>query len=226
MTDTAPELPTVGESGAAFNPLHAARSVAFSIIVNGVCPYLLYRALQPHFAAESVIPLVYASVFPVLGLAFGLIRTRMVDFIALFALFEISYNIVTALMASNVHWAILLRSSEGFFVAAFFLVFTLIGHPPIYYISRQFVGTGDPVRFQGFLAANVADKYRTVRIASFAWVVSITVQTLLNVTLAMSVTPANYLLFAQFLNITINVVMVVWTIRFTSTRLMRYASQI
>jgi hypothetical protein len=224
MTDTPEthELPTVGEAGAPFNPLHALRSVGQSLLVNGVCPYILYRVLQPHYPDGSVIPLVYASIFPLVGLALGLIRTRMVDFIAVLALFEISYNVVTALLASNVHWAVILRSSEGFLVSAAFLVFTLIGHPPIRYISRQFAAGSDPVRLREFAFADTADKGRTFFLASMAWVASILFQTLLNLTLAMTVTPANYLLIAQFVNIAINVAMVAWTIRFTSRRLERY----
>jgi hypothetical protein len=221
-----PELPTVGEAGAPFNPLHALRSIGASLFVNGVCPYLLYRVLQPHYPAGSVAPLLYASLFPLLGLVLGHIRTRTVDFIALFALFEISWNIVTALLASNVHWAIILRSSEGFVVAAFFLVFTLIGHPPIFYISRQFVVGADPVRRQIFAAVNAADGGRTFFLASLAWVAGIAVQTSLNLTLALTVTPANYLLFAQILNTSINVLLIVWTIRFTSRRLERYRGQV
>ena len=81
-------------------------------------------------------PLVYASIFPLARLILGLIRTRMVDFIAVLALFEISYNVVTALLASNVHWAVVLRSSEGFLVSAAFLVFTLIGLPPVHSLYR------------------------------------------------------------------------------------------
>ena len=139
MTEASPELPTVGEAGASFNPLHAVRSIGFSLFVNGVCPYLLYRVLQPHYPAGSVIPLVFASIFPLLGLLIGHVRTRTIDFIALIALFEISYNIVTALVAANVHWAIILRSTEGFCVATVFLTATLLGYPPIFYIARQFV---------------------------------------------------------------------------------------
>ena len=167
-------------------------------------------------------PLVYASIFPLVGLVVGLIRTRMVDFIAVLALFEISYNVVTALLASNVHWAVILRSSEGFFVSAAFLVFTLAGHPPIRYIARQFAAGTDPVRLREFAVAETADKGRTFFLASMAWVAAILLQTSLNLMLAMMVTPANYLLSAQFVNITINVMMVVWTIRFTSRRLGRY----
>jgi len=217
------ELPTVGEGGASFNPLHAARSVGISIFVNGVCPYLLYRVLQPHFPAGSVVPLVYASIFPLLGLVFGLVRTRATDFIAVLALFEISYNIATALAASNVHWAIILRSVEGYVVASIFLALTLAGFPPIFYIARQFAAGNDPARRQMFAAANAADTGQTFRIASLVWVVGISFQTSLNLTLALTVSPANYLLFTQFVNVTMNVLMVVWTIRFTSRRLGRYA---
>jgi hypothetical protein len=224
LPDT-PELPTVGEAGAVFNPLHAARSIGLSIFINGVCPYILYRMLAPHYPAGSVTPLVYASFFPILGLVLGHIRTRMIDFIAVLALFEISYNIVTALAAPNVHWAIVLRSSEGFIVASVFLGLTLARHPPIFYIARQFVTAGNPARREGFLAAHVADKGRTFTIASLAWVAAILIQTSLNLTLALTITPANYLLSAQFLNTTINVAMVAWTIRFTSRRLERYAPQ-
>jgi hypothetical protein len=222
---TAPEtgeLPTVGEAGATFNPLHAVRSIGVSLVVNGVCPYLLYRVLQPHYPAGSVMPLVYASIFPLLGLVVGHIRTRAIDFIALLALFEISYNVVTALVAANVHLAIVLRSSEGFFVATVFLVATLLGYPPIFYIARQFMAASGPAILRDFETANALDKRRTFVIVSFAWVASILIQTSLNVALAMTVTAANYLLIAQFLNTAIGVSMIAWTIRFTTVRLERY----
>ncbi len=223
MADTQEhELPTVGEAGASFNPLHAIRSVGQSLLVNGVCPYVLYRVLQPHYPDGGVMPLVYASIFPLLGLVLGLIRTRMVDFIAVLALFEISYNVVTALLASNVHWAVMLRSSEGFLVSAAFLIFTLIGHPPIRYIARQFAAGNDPVKLREFTFADAADKGRTFTIASMVWVVGILFQTSLNLTLAMTLTPANYLLSTQFVNITVNVLLVIWTVRFSSRRLEKY----
>jgi hypothetical protein len=223
MTDTTPHvLPTVGEAGAAFNPLHAVRSIGASLFINGVCPYLLYRVLQPHYPAGSVVPLVYASIFPLSGLVLGHIRTRTLDFIAVFALFEISWNVATALAAANVHWAMILRSSEGFAVATAFLVFTLSGFPPIFYIARQFAAGSDPARRKVFAAVDAADKGRTFFLASMVWVVGVLIQTSLNITLALSVTPANYLLLAQFLNITINVLLVTWTIRFTSRRLEPY----
>jgi len=225
MSDATPgtrELPTVGESGAGFNPLQLVRSVGLSLFINGVCPYLLYRYVQPHYPSGSVIPLVYASVFPLLGFTLGLIRTRTIDYIAVFALFEISWNVTTALLAPDVHWAVVLRASEGIVVAAAFLLFTLAGAPPIFYIARQFAVGADPERRKGFAAVDAADGGRTFRTASLVWVVGILIQTSLNLALALNVTPANYLLLAQFLNIAANVLMVIWTIRFTRKRLERY----
>ncbi len=218
-----PELPTVGEAGAAFNPLHAIRSVGLSLFINGVCPYLLYRYLAPHYPAGSLMPLLYASIFPLSGLALNLVRTRTVDYIAAIALFEISYNIVTALLASTVRWALIFRSSEGFIVAAIFLVSVLIGRPIIFYISRQFAAGADPERQQVFAAIDAADKGRTCATATLVWVAGITCLTLFNLTLALNLAAANYLLFAQIANTSINVLLVIWTVRFVRIRFERLA---
>ena len=161
--------------------------------------------------------------FPLFGLVFNLIRTRTVDYIALIALFEISYNSAAALLASTVRWGLIFRSSEGFIVAAVFLTSALIGRPIIFYIARQFAAGADPARRQGFAAAHAADKGRTFFIATLVWSISITLLTLLNLSLALTVAPANYLLFAQIASTTINVILVIWTIRFSSTRLRRLA---
>jgi hypothetical protein len=226
MADETRELPTVGEAGAAFSPVHAVRSVIISLFVNGVCPYLLYRTLQPHYPAGSVIPLIWASIFPFTGLVAGLIRTRTVDYIAIIALFEISWNVTTALLASTLGWAMILRSSEGFVIAALILVSTLIGLPPMFYMSRQFAAGADPVRRARFAAVNAADKSRTFTIVSLVWVVGILAQTCLNLTLAIILSPPNYLLASQVISITVNVSLVVWTIRFTRGRLERVAESL
>ena len=76
-------------AGGQFDRGAVLRSVGLSLFINGICPYLLYRTLEPHFPEGSLTPLLYASVFPVFGLVFNFIRTRTVDFIAVIALFEI-----------------------------------------------------------------------------------------------------------------------------------------
>ena len=224
MADATPDAPSRRLSG--FNPLRAIGSVGLSLFINGVCPYLLYRQLEPHFPAGSLNPLLYASLFPLFGLAFNLLRTRTVDFIALIALFEISYNIAAALLASTVRWALIFRASEGFIIAGIFLVSALVGRPLIFYISRQFAAGADPEARRQFAALDAADKGRTFLIASLAWAVGIGLMTAFNLMLALTVAPADYLLAAQVASTTVNVVLVVWTIRFTSRRLERVAKSL
>jgi hypothetical protein len=224
MADAAPDAPSRRFSD--FKPLKAIGSVGLSLFINGVCPYLLYRQLEPHFPAGSLSPLLYASLFPLFGLAFNLIRTRTVDFIALIALFEISYNIAAALLASTVRWALIFRASEGFIVAAVFLVSALVGRPLIFYISRQFAAGADPEARRHFAALDAADKGRTFLIASLAWAIGIGLMTAFNLTLALTVAPADYLLAAQVASTTVNVLLVVWTIRFSSRRLERVAESL
>jgi hypothetical protein len=55
------------------------------------------------------------------------------------------------------------------------------------------------------------------------WGCGIIVQSCLSFLLAITLSPANYLLAGQFLSLTFNIVLVVWTIRFSTARLSRYA---
>src|ERR1051326_4735262 len=141
------ELPSLAQAQNGFSRAQTLRSFAQSFFLNGLCPYLLYRYLEPKFPDGSLLPLLYASVFPVIGLVYGIVRKRTVDFIALIALFEISINVTATLLASNIRWALVARSTTGLLTATAFLTSALIGKPIIYYIARQFVaGAGSPQR--------------------------------------------------------------------------------
>src|SRR5262245_1602277 len=78
------------------------RQIGLSIFINGVLPFIVFKLLEPYFAKGSIVPLLCASVFPVLSLVAGLIRTRTIDAIAIFALIGLAYGIVTALLAGEV----------------------------------------------------------------------------------------------------------------------------
>src|SRR5258708_18624607 len=162
------ELPSLADAQGGFKPLEAARTIGFSFFVNGLCPYLLYRFLQPRFPSESLLPLLYTSVFPVLGLGYGIARKRTVDFIALIALFEISVNVTATLVASNIRMALVARSLTGVLTATAFLISALIGKPIIHYIARQFATGGDAARQAGFEAVGKAEGGRAFFIPTMA----------------------------------------------------------
>ncbi|MBV9330606.1 MAG: hypothetical protein JOZ55_03535 [Alphaproteobacteria bacterium] len=210
----------VAAEAAAFRPLAAMGSVAFSLFINGFLPFATYKLLAPHFAKDSILPLLYASGFPVLGLVVGLVRTRAVDAIAIFALFGIVYNIATTLLAGEVHLALVLGSTQGFLIAGAFLVSALIDRPIIYFIARQFFAGEDAGARERFELVNKADGRRTVFVATMAWAAGIGLLGVAGLILAMTLAPATYLLVNNIVNTVVNVGLVVWTIRFMRTRLM------
>ena len=213
------ELPSPAAPQDGFRPAQAFRSFGSSFFVNGICPFLLYKYLEPKFPAGAVQPLLYASVFPVLGLLFGIVRKRIVDFIALIALFEISLNIGAIFVTPSIKWALVARSLNGLITATVFLISALLGRPIIFFISRQFVTAGDPQRIKGFNAVNAADHGRTFFFITIVWAVGIYSLSALNATLALTLAPATYLLVGQVTSMTVNISLIVWSIRYSRARL-------
>ncbi len=206
-------------SAQAFDAKTAMRSVGLSIFVNGVLPFALYKILAPHFPAGSVVPLLYASAFPLLGLTFGFIRTRVVDAIAIFALFGIVYSVATMLLAGEVRLALILGSTQGFLIAGVFFVSALIRRPILFFMVRQFVAGNDLERRARFAAVDEADGGRTFFTATMVWAVGIMVLGATALGLALTLAPATYLLVNNIVNTAVNVILLVWTVRFVRGRL-------
>lgn len=210
----------IDASRQAFNPKAAFRSVAISIVINGVLPFALYKLLVPYFPSGSIMPLLYASAFPVLGLAVGFVRTRVIDAIACFALFGIFYSVISTLLAGEIRLAMIVASTQAFVIAGFFAISALIKKPIIFFIVRQFAAGNDVERRAQFTAVNVFDNWRTCTVASLVWAAGILGLGVVGVTLALTVAPATYLLVNNIVNTAVNVLLVLWTIRYVRSHLM------
>jgi len=202
------------------------RNVGLSLVINAAIPYAVYRLTAPHYPAESVIPLLYATVIPALWLGFNTIRNRAVDAIAIIAIAETVATIAVTLLAKNVGWALIARALQGSIVGVVFAITALIDKPVMYYISRQFAVGMNPERAQGFEHAYRLDKGRTFKIATYVWAVGLIIVSLISATLAATLEHSTYLLVAPILSIGANIALVWWTIRFSMTRMMRYRDQI
>lgn len=205
----------------AFNPRAAFFSVVSSIVVNGVLPFALYKYLVPHFSSGSVMPLLYASAFPIVGLTINFFRTRVIDTIAILALFGIAYSVTTTLLAGQIRLAMILGSTQGFVIAAAFAASAFIGRPIFYFMVRQFVAGNDASRRERFAAVNQADGGRTFYIATMVWAAGIAFLGSVALALAMILPPATYLLVNNIVNTAVNILLLIWTIRFVRTRLTR-----
>ncbi len=208
------------------DPRAALKSVTFSILVNAMAPFVAYKSLAPHFHANSIAPLLYASAFPFLGLAFGLVRTRAIDAIAIFALFGIAYSLATTLLAGEVHLALILGATQGFIIAGVFLGSALAGRPVLFFISRQFVAGNDPGERARFAAIDALDGGRTYFLATMFWAAATVSLTGTSLGLAFVLQPATYILVNNIMNIAANLLLVAVTFRFIRSRLEPLASKL
>lgn len=220
--ETAPDLAKAPE----FDHKAALRSVAVSIVVNAVLPFATYKILSPYYPPNSIIPLLLAGVFPLLGLVASLIRTRSIDAIAGFALFGLVYSVVTTVLAGNAHLALIVGSSQGFIIAALFAVSALIGRPLFFYVARQFRAGNDPAARAQFNAVNDADNGRSFYIATMVWAAGTLLLSVIALVLAIMFEPATVLLVNNIVNIAGNIALVVWTIRFTTARLTKVGERL
>jgi positive regulator of sigma E activity len=74
---------------------------------------------------------------------------------------------------------------------------------------------------QQFTAADAYDGGRACRNATLVWVVALIGMAIGGFALAKTLSPADYLLASNVMSITVNVLLVVWTIRYVSTHLER-----
>lgn len=220
MTETGNTQPGGPDRGQIF------RNIGLSLVVNAAIPFGVYRLTAPHYPAESVIPLLYATVVPAAWLAFNTIRSRAVDAIAIIAICETVATIAVTLLAKNVGWALIARALQGSIVGLVFAFTAMIDKPVMYFISRQFAVGMNPERAAGFEHAYKLDKGRTFKIATYVWAIGLIVVSLISATLAATLDHATYLLVAPILGIGSNIALVWWTIRFSMTRMMRYRDQV
>ena len=218
-TELAPPVSTEGGYSAA----RTFRSIAISIVINAVFPYLIYRGLEPRFPEGSLTPLLASTVFPFLALLVGFLRRRA-DAVAIISLVEITISIIVTLVASNVEYALIARALQGTLTGIFFLLTIAAGRPLLYYIARQFIAAGSPAILQGFEGVNARDGLKTFKRLTALWGIGTIVVSIANVWLAVHVPPANYLLIAPIIGVGSNVLMIAITIRYASSRLRRVAA--
>jgi uncharacterized membrane protein len=84
-----------------FDRQGALKALGLSLTINALCPYVIYRVLQSHFPANSIMPLLYATIFPVIGLILGIVRKRAADVIAIIAMAALGMHIAVTLVTAT-----------------------------------------------------------------------------------------------------------------------------
>jgi hypothetical protein len=121
-----------------------------SLLINLLGPYIVFSLAEPHFPANSTMPLLLSALVPAIELTVLYWRQRVVDVIAIISLIQLIGGIAITLLAHTAHAAIL---GHALMPAAMGLVFgasILIGQPLLKPLSRQTMAGNDRERLARF----------------------------------------------------------------------------
>jgi hypothetical protein len=112
------------------------------MILDGVCPILLYIVLQPRFAPTSAIPLATAALFPLLGNVLNIVRHRRLDTMGVLIMVSLLASLAVLFFGANPRVLLLTRNVMMPAMGVACLVSLLLPKPLAFYMVRQFL-TGD-----------------------------------------------------------------------------------
>ncbi len=126
------------------------RNLAPSLLLSIVGTLIIYALLQPHFSATSLVPLLVASLCPVLGNVVSLLRQRQLDVFGIMVLLGIIVSIVGGLLGGGPQLLLVRESFVTGFTGLVFLFSLLMPKPLGYYFARQFMVGNDSEKRAGF----------------------------------------------------------------------------
>ena len=129
------------------------RSIGRSLLVNGLGPFFVYRFALKHFPSGSILPIVLATIVPVIGLAIGFVRQRAIDVIALVALAQVGTNLGIALLTHSTRAVIIGHSLHHAMLGLVFAASALTRRPLLLTLARQFIAGDDREREARFDAS-------------------------------------------------------------------------
>ncbi len=211
--------PSASARAHAFDRVGALKSLGLSLTINALCPFLLYRVLESHFPANSVMPLLYATIFPVVGLILSLIRKRTVDAIAIIVMLGLAIHIVVTLLAPTVRIALVVRSLDGALIGLALCISAMIGRPIILYVAKQIVAGGSSEQAASLNRVIENDGARAFFTITMVWGICLIAMSGLHVVLALKLPPAEFLLASPVVGVVTIVALLAWTGRYLAARM-------
>lgn len=203
---------------AGFDRRGQLKTLGLSLTINGLCPFVIYRVVQSHFPANSVMPLLYATIFPVLGMILGIVRERTFDVIAIIAMAALAMNIAVTLVVRNVGIALVAISLDGAIIGLVLVTSVLIWRPIILIIAKQVAAGSSPERATALSRIIENDGQRTFSTITVAWGLCLMAMSGLHVLLALKLPPADFLLVSPLVGVLTIVALLGWTSRYLIAR--------
>jgi hypothetical protein len=222
-----PEPPAAPQDVSRSMQASAFRGLGRSLIINALCPYLVYKALTPHFSAHSIVPLGVASLIPILSLLYSALFGRTLDMVALFATEEVLVSLAVVLLAKTPVEVLLAKAYSNALLGLIFFGTLVAGRPLMYYVTRQLAAGSDATSLAKF------DKYmfeeggmRVQWTITATWGVTLILLALLLAALTPILTPDRFLVVAPVTVYITDVALILWSFRYGRARLLEQHNEI
>lgn len=133
-------------------PQSMITSLLWDIALNATIPAALYLFAKHFISPAELTALLWATSFPLLKSAYGLIRRRELDPVALLILLGLVASVIAVLIGGDPH---LLLIRESFFTGTFglaCLISLILPRPIMFYFGRYFMAGRDPQKRDTFNA--------------------------------------------------------------------------
>ncbi|MGH2516367.1 MAG: VC0807 family protein [Ktedonobacterales bacterium] len=162
------------------------RGMLPSILLNAVAPYILFQYLTASPRNVSVVAALSATaIFPIIGIAFSLVRTRHLDALGAISLVFIVIGLLTNLIFQDPKVFLIKESFiTGALGLACLLSLVVTPRPAMFYLGRYFASGGDRERMLAFNNLWQYPSFRTTqRIITGVWGVTYLAEALIRVAL-------------------------------------------
>jgi|SRR5215471_6734977 len=203
--------------------LTSPNGILVSVLVNGIAPLVAYQVLTARHV-PSAQALAMTAVFPVLGMAFALVRTRRADGIAILALALIAIGVAGTLITNDPRFY-LVRVSFGTGLFGLICLGSLLTRRPLlFYLNRQVVAGGDAARAAYFDGLWETARFRHVqRVMTVTWGVSYVIEAGVRFLIAWTLPISLVLVLEPLLAYVVLFILIGWSVRYGRAQMRRAA---
>lgn len=173
--------------------------IGYSILINGVLPFIIYTLLKNYTHVSDLMALFASGIPPIIDSIVSVIRKGHVDIIAGMALIGIAVSIILIFLGGSPRLYLI---RESFFTAAFglaYLVSLLFPRPMAFYFARAFVTGNVPAKVAWFNSLWQYPNFRhTMRVSTVVWGIGFLLEVAIRTYLVFTLTIPQFLVISPF----------------------------
>jgi len=140
--------------------LSTARSLLPGLILSIACMLIVYNLLRPHFPPSNIIPLLVASLCPILANVVSIVYQRHLDVFGIMVLIGLVVSIIGVLLGGNQQLLLIRESFVTGAIGLAFLVSLILPKSLGYYFAKQFLTANDAKKSEAFATLWQSSRFR------------------------------------------------------------------